>query len=101
MRFTAVFATLAALAVTAAAAPASASALEQAGAVLGGQHSYHPIIAYKMIVYFGIKTNSGPQIVAQQADCKNRDSYDICRRNCSPLAPGFACTINCLIAYCP
>ncbi|KAK6225311.1 hypothetical protein QIS74_01358 [Colletotrichum tabaci] len=73
MRFTAVFATLAALAVTATAAPASTAALEQAGAVL----------------------------VAQQADCKNRDSYDICRRNCSPLAPGFACTINCLIAYCP
>ncbi|PSN65589.1 hypothetical protein BS50DRAFT_636338 [Corynespora cassiicola Philippines] len=32
--------------------------------------------------------------------CSNPDSYNTCRTNCSPLAPAYACVINCLIAYC-
>ncbi|KAH6665296.1 hypothetical protein F5X68DRAFT_237102 [Plectosphaerella plurivora] len=44
---------------------------------------------------------TGAALDARADICKNQDSYDICRSNCSPLAPAFACQINCLIAYCP
>ncbi|KAH7353377.1 hypothetical protein B0T11DRAFT_331319 [Plectosphaerella cucumerina] len=71
MRFTIILATLAA---AVSAAPASsASSLEETAVVLDSQADL----------------------------CKNQDSYDICRSNCSPLAPAFACQINCLIAFCP
>ncbi|CAI9628213.1 hypothetical protein IG631_03594 [Alternaria alternata] len=43
---------------------------------------------------------TGASLDAQAAACAHQDSYDICRSNCSPLAPSFACQINCLIAYC-
>ncbi|KAF7680674.1 hypothetical protein GT037_002325 [Alternaria burnsii] len=71
MRFAAI---IAALAVTATALPATS--LEQTGASL--------VL----------------MLDAQAAACAHQDSYDICRSNCSPLAPSFACQINCLIAYC-
>ncbi|ORX95798.1 hypothetical protein BCR34DRAFT_607851 [Clohesyomyces aquaticus] len=45
-------------------------------------------------------TSLGAEVDAVAAGCKHQESYDICRANCSPIAPGFACAINCLIAYC-
>jgi hypothetical protein len=38
---------------------------------------------------------------AKRDACKNIDAYEECTSNCSALEPGFACTIACLIAYCP
>ncbi|KAH6882457.1 hypothetical protein BKA58DRAFT_373361 [Alternaria rosae] len=67
MRFAAV---IAALAVTAAALPATS--LEQTGAALD----------------------------AQADACRDFDAYQTCTSNCSPLGPAFACSISCLIAYC-
>ncbi|KAF2799407.1 hypothetical protein K505DRAFT_356667 [Melanomma pulvis-pyrius CBS 109.77] len=39
-------------------------------------------------------------IEAQAAACKHLDQYQTCTANCSGLAPGFACALNCLIAFC-